>query len=593
MSQRSAPDPYYSPPSPMYTRQAPPYASQGDAVVQTARTRRSSSVSRPRPQSFAGDGNAGYWAAMGMSASAYPSPPHERGPPPSLSAYQNRPMPNVQYGAQPIPPYMGGAPPGNFYGHPGQPYDGQQRPPPSARTASNFSQRGHTTPIITQEDPNLSKYSARYNHSQPPTPSEHHTRNPSLQQRKQLQLQYPVAGQDEASDSEYTESEEEYDAREVSRRAREAQAARELMPPPKIKRDQSQRRPPLAHAKTSQVVDRLESDRREKRRQSILIPDRSVQPERERERVRANAPAARRASVSRPPPPHRQTQSEYNTRQARVVVNDSRHNRRQSAYQVYEKAYDYRQAQAVDDQYNAERKREKRASRIVQEQRYMPGQFNDSDDEEEEQEVRVRALSRPRRKTESDSRKGKERTSEIKQKANDAEEYIKSTRGSREAYADQINKAALKRVTRVSQPSESGSSSSNGSGNRTTMTSTTNNEIRLRVDGTMPLSLQLSGDMEGRTLQLVPAENGMTDLVIGGNTRSGETVYRGSERSSVSGNKSANRRSIIAGQGRRDAEDLSERGSRGTRNRRDRDEIREVRDERGHVLRRSRTPAYH
>lgn len=267
----------------------------------------------------------------------------------------------------------------------------------------------------------------------------------------------------------------------------------------------------------------------------------------------------------------------------------------------YEKAYDdYVRAQAVDDQYNAERKREKRASRIVvQEPRYVPGQFNvsDDDDEEEEEEepVRVRALSRPRRKTESDSRKGKERTTEIKQKANDAEEYINSTRGSRVPYADQVNKTALKRVSRVSQPSESGSSNSNGSGNRTTMTSTTNNEIRLRVDGTMPLSLQLSGDMDGRTLQLVPAENGMTDLVIGGgNTRSEGTIYR-SEKSTSGGNKAANRRSIVAGQGRRDIEDASERSSRSTRSRRDRDEVREVRDERerGHVLRRSRTTAYH
>lgn len=508
-------------------------------------------------------------------------------------------MPGMQYGAQGMPPYMGGPPPNNYYGPSGQQYDGQQRPPPSARTASNFSQRGHAPPIVTQEDPGLSKYSARYNHSQPPTPSEHHTRGPSLHQRKLLQLGYPGVGQEEHSESEYTESEDEYvhDLRAESRRVLEARAARELMPPPNIKRDKSRSRPPLTHAKTSQVVDRLESDRREHRRQSLVVPDRSVQAgrERERERTRPTAAPARQASVSRPPPPHRHTQSEYNARQARVVVNDSRHNRRQSAYQSYEKAYnDFARAQAVDDQYNAERKREKRASRIVQEPRYVPGQFNDTDDEEEEEEeepVRVRALSRPRRKTESDSRKGKERTAEIKQKANDAEEYIKSTRGSRDPYADQINKAALKRMSRVSQPSESGSSNSNGSGNRTTMTSTTNNEIRLRVDGTMPLSLQLSGDMEGRTLQLVPAENGMTDLVIGGNTRSEGTIYRSEK--SVSGNKAANRRSIVAGQGRRDIEDASERSTRSTRSRRDRDEAREVRDERGPVLRRSRTTAYH
>jgi hypothetical protein len=52
---------------------------------------------------------------------------------------------------------------------------------------------------------------------------------------------------------------------------------------------------------------------------------------------------------------------------------------------------------------------------------------------------------------------------------------------------------------------------------------TTNDEIRLRVDGTIPLTLQLSGDVDSRTLQLVPADNGMTDCVIAGdNIRSGE-----------------------------------------------------------------------
>jgi hypothetical protein len=51
-----------------------------------------------------------------------------------------------------------------------------------------------------------------------------------------------------------------------------------------------------------------------------------------------------------------------------------------------------------------------------------------------------------------------------------------------------------------------------------------NNDIRLRVDGTMPLSLQLSGDMEGRTLQLVPAENRMTDLIIGDDEPSEEPL---------------------------------------------------------------------
>jgi hypothetical protein len=67
MSQRSDPNPYYSPPSPIYHRQPAPYASQGPAVVQTARTRRPSSATRPRPQSFAGDPSGPYWVP-GMPA---------------------------------------------------------------------------------------------------------------------------------------------------------------------------------------------------------------------------------------------------------------------------------------------------------------------------------------------------------------------------------------------------------------------------------------------------------------------------------------------------------------------------------------------
>ncbi|CAN9338657.1 unnamed protein product [Alternaria alternata] len=42
------------------------------------------------------------------------------------------------------------------------------------------------------------------------------------------------------------------------------------------------------------------------------------------------------------------------------------------------------------------------------------------------------------------------------------------------------------------------------------------NEIRLRVDANAPLSLQFNGDMEGRTLRLIPGEDGMAELVISG-----------------------------------------------------------------------------
>jgi hypothetical protein len=562
------------------------------------RTRRPSMTTR-RPSTIAGEPGAAYWVP-GMPA-PYQSPPQEqRGPPPSNSAYQNmQHMPHMQYPA-PIPPYMASGQQPHYYAPSTQPYEAQQRPSLSAR--QSYGQRGQPPPIITQEDNGPSQYSARFGR-QPPTPSEQHMRGANMPKPKLLQYTGPP--DDDESGSETSDSEDDYDQQEATRRTREA--ARALMLPPP-KRNASQR-PPLNHAKTTQVTERHEDNRRERRRQSVH-QDRIVHQEpRERERAprvaAAPAPApTRRASVSRPP--HRHTQSEYHTRQAHIMVNNNRDKRRQSAYQPqsYEKVYnDYVTAQAVDDQYNAERRREKRSSRVIVEparqerpERFMPGGFeNDDDDESEEEPEPVRALSsRPRRKTESDPRRGKERPSEIKNKReNDVEAYINSTRGSHAPFADHVNKAALTKKSRIaSEPSDSGSSRSNGSGNRTTMTNA-NNEIRLRVDGTMPLSLQLTGDMDGRTLQLVPAENGMTDLVIGGgnNIRSGETVYR-SERGSMSGiNPNFNRRSLITGQGRREAEEASERSSRSARSRRGHDEIL-VREERAPLRRRGHT-TYH
>ncbi|KAI4670459.1 uncharacterized protein J4E79_000741 [Alternaria viburni] len=51
---------------------------------------------------------------------------------------------------------------------------------------------------------------------------------------------------------------------------------------------------------------------------------------------------------------------------------------------------------------------------------------------------------------------------------------------------------------------------------RSTLKYDDNNEIRLRVDASQPLSLQFEfdGDFEGRTMRLVPTEDGMADLVI-------------------------------------------------------------------------------
>jgi hypothetical protein len=114
--------------------------------------------------------------------------------------------------------------------------------------------------------------------------------------------------------------------------------------------------------------------------------------------------------------------------------------------------------------------------------------------------------------------------------------------------------------------------------------SSTNNDIRLRVDGSAPLNLQLSGDMEGRTLQLVPAENGMTDLVIG-NTRDGEKAYH-TERGGIEG-ATKNRRTVVEAPTRRRTEYDSDRSSRSPRG-----EVRYGQDDRNRrPSSRSREPA--
>jgi hypothetical protein len=95
--------------------------------------------------------------------------------------------------------------------------------------------------------------------------------------------------------------------------------------------------------------------------------------------------------------------------------------------------------------------------------------------------------------------------------------------------------------------------------------------------------------MEGRTLQLLPIENGMNELVISSSAR-GESIYR-SEGGSVRGE----RRAITsASQARKDAEELTERSSQSSRRRR---ETRTEHDEPRHVLQRRgkerREPQYH
>lgn len=156
--------------------------------------------------------------------------------------------------------------------------------------------------------------------------------------------------------------------------------------------------------------------------------------------------------------------------------------------------------------------------------------------------------------------------------AMDAEAYQQRTRGTNEPLVDTVHKAA-KRASRVpSGPSEAGSNRSDDRKTRVSQSARTtvtngggNGEIRLRVDASAPLSLQFNGDMEGRTLQINPAEGGMADIVIG-SSRGDESTYR-SERGSAVGN----RKSLIAGSARRDLEESSVRSGRSSQGRRERE----------------------
>ncbi|KAJ4375876.1 hypothetical protein N0V83_001154 [Neocucurbitaria cava] len=588
-SMRSDPSAYYtSPPSPTYARQSA--YMQGPAIVQPAppRRRSSSTARQQRPMSYSGEPGAAYWVP-GMPA-PYPSPPQDpHGPPPSASAYRNmQQYPQMPQGA----PYMVPHTQPNGYYAPQYPLNQtsppyEPRPDLSTRNSSYYGTRNQPAPIVTQERREPFKHSARYPQPQSAT----QTKFPPLQL------------QGEAYESSETESSSEGEYEPDPRNARA------LMPPPKIKRSKSssrKQRPSLRHANTTQVVPPLE------RRSSIVVPERPK--DRDRASRTSNA-STRGVSLTRPAAPERQTQSAYDTRTARVVVNNTKANRRQST-QIYDKMYEqYAQAKAIEErlakakaneeeaarakfleqaearafeeQYKADQRRQKRSSRVY----HPPIEFDDDDDDDEVEERPAPLRNGRRRPTDADNRKGRERIAETKNKKTEmaAEDYISAQRGSQNPYADQIHKAAKGSSRMPSGPSDSGSSRSKGSDKqsqsaRTVATTNGGNEIRLRVDASAPLSLSFNGDMEGRTLQFTPAENGMADIVIG-NARGGESTYRSSERGSVVG---SSRKSLVTSQARRDAEEMTERSSRSGRSRRegrDRETLNE-RDGQRHVLRR-------
>ncbi|KAF2728312.1 hypothetical protein EJ04DRAFT_101772 [Polyplosphaeria fusca] len=526
-SQRSDPMPY-TPRSPTYNRQSA--YMQGPAVIQPSQThaRRSSSATRqPRPVSYHGDPGAWNWVP-GM-APPYPSPPQEHshqshGPPPSVSArYAMQHQPQMHHYVQ--PQIMGSTPP-NYYSQQMQmspPYEHQSnpsRPPLSSRNSSNYNARRPDSRPGSIYGP----LQIMQDQGSAKGPS---ARYPDAPQSASALGRFPRPGLDSDS-SDYESSDEEEQLR----------IDRERMPPPA--------RPGLRRPNTEYQMDRRMS-------QSVTLPER---PPRERD------PRASRGSTSRAPSKNRpaliqgptKAQSALETaRRAEVYVESPRSVRRQS-YQGY-------------PQYDSHRsnRNSNRNSKVY-----------DADP--------VVALRR-RGQTDADSRR---REDDFVDDMRDANSYMQQTRGSDIPLNDKVHNVAKQRASRVpSGHSEAGSSRSKNSDGKSRISQARTNatggagEIRLRVDASAPLQLQFNGDMEGRTLHINPAEDGMADIVIGGG-RGNETTYK-SERGSVAG---STRRPPPASNPRRDAEEASVRSGRSTQSRRegrDRD-----REEPRRVLRKNR-----
>jgi len=536
---------YTSLPSPTYSRQAAPYA-LGPAVVQPAPTRRQSLTTNRRPMSYHGDPGSDYWA---QAMSHHSNTPQEHGPPPSMSAHYNM-LP--QHHSQ-MPAYLTGVtpPPQFFHGshHMGQsmtlassPYE-QQRPQLSARTPSNSFQSFRSasgfgpTALGTYERPEPPMPSARYGNA---PQSVRQDRLPALTQTPH----YDDDDDDDESESsefDYSDEEEEEEAPPPP----PPPPPKQLMPPPgksksnKPKRDS---RPLLPHAKTTQVYSENRLS------QSLHLPERPREKDSRTPHI-STVPSSRSTSVSRPPP--RKNLSAYDAPQARpqakVMVENPKSSRRQSyqAYPVHE----------ID--YEKEERRQRRESRV----------YRDKHDD-----AIIVAERPPRQRAKSSTRRNEYMAeTDTRRVLDNVEAYMQYTRGSNEPLSEHVHKAAKQRASRV--PSDGASADERktrmSQSNRTTMTSSgANGEIRLRVDASAPLSLCFNGDMEGRTLQINPAEDGMADIVIGGGPRDEEFPSHRSERSNA---LVPTRKSMLNGSARRDAEEISVKSSRSGQSRRERD----------------------
>lgn len=551
-------DPAQYPSSPREGRTPRMYQNtQGGPVIQPAISRRLSVNQRPaRPTSYHGDPNYN-WQHPGMPT--HPGPPHEHGPPLSRSAYGNMHYPQPQPQPQMNSPFMqqypqpGQHPTAFYQAQQMQPARDQQRPPLQAR-ASQVSGHGYSVsnPVVQVERSDRNMPSARYHSNAPP---------PLLARRRQQpRIEYNNREEDVSESESETETESEGEDYEPQ------------YPPQRVREGAPRRRPSLRHANTTPAPPAPES----RRPQTVVIPERHDP----RVRDRADSRPNRRPSMSRPPLiPSIKSQSAYDTPQARVIVEGSRSSRRESLTAYDRSVKEPRRTRRQE--YN-EPVHSKRSSRIYDNVVTASHDYErDYHDDDEEPELLARAPLR-RRGTDADPRR---RPRPVVRQTADAEDYINASRGERDTLADQSYAIAKKRSSRTSAgPSEPESSRSRGSDN--------NGEIRLLIANDAPVTVKLNGEMEGRSIQVVPGENGQNELVISGNGRGGESTYR-SERGSVRGDRKA---ITSASQARRDAEEMTERSSQSSRRRR---ETRGEHDEQprrvlqGRVRRERREPEYH
>jgi hypothetical protein len=472
-----------------------------------------------------------------------------------------------------------------------------QRSQMQSRQSSNYNARGphnnYGPALITQDQNNTNMPSARY-------------ALPSARQERIQQTQF------ESESSEEESSEEEVDYR----RALVPLPPPPPPPPPPKTRTPREPRPGLPHAHTTQVYP---SNRR---LSQSLVLERPRPRDREPKVSRVHTvPPSRSNSISRPAIRHPKAESARETSRVptRVVVEDPRAQRRQSHLREYHvdrprsKVYHEEPAprpvqrrrpsdESDEEEYDMDSRRhsktyrdEPRAYRDDSEREYRedfsreyredppreyredrskvhrdeprayrgdpPKVYRDDPPSRASRDQSVAKLAHRRRPTDTDSQSHDDyisRQEKLRDTTNDIEAYMQQTRGSDMPLNDQVHKAA-KRASRVPLDARTRNSDERSQSNRTTMTNGASGEIRLRIDASAPLSLSFNGDMEGRTLQINPAEDGMAELVIA-NPRGNENTYR-SERGSVFGG-----RKLIAATPRRDAEETrSTRSSRTVR----------------------------